>query len=361
MEIFKNRSNIGPDLVSVIVPVYNAGKFLGTCIDSVIGQTYRKIELILVDDGSIDGSGQICDVAAAKDDRIKVIHAQNKGPAAARNIGLEIAGGGFIYFIDADDYLERNALARSLEFINGSRADIIISDFRTIKEGGGGPGHKGDFPANKTLDRQQLIDYARSYLKRPNKFTLFAYSWGRLFRSSIILDNNLRFDPDLHTFEDVAFNFEYMKYVKEVFYLKEPVYNHLVHDHYLSATMSLTDNPKRMFGYIRALGQIGAFLRQSGSGADIEKEVGHASITLTIIQLIRICGQVDKANNQMIYELVRGTINDPAIRANLKYYSPSKGDSRLIPFLMKLGLVWPVIWFCRYKAHKRYGKGAVVR
>jgi len=349
------------DLVSVIVPVYNSEKYLRRCIESIINQSYKNIEIILINDGSTDNSGEICNANALSDNRIRVIHTRNNGPAAARNIGIENSKGSFIFFIDADDFIENNALNLLVESYNQHKADIIVGSFNKIRNSNSVYGHNGVFSSSKLLTKQDIIDYARCYLKKPNRFTLFAYSWGRLFKSSIIKNNHIVFNANLHTFEDVAFNFDYMKYTNEVYFLKEAIYNHLIHDNYMSATMALSSNSKSMFGYGQALDNIGVFLKNYNSDTNIKSEVGHANVTLTIIQFVRICGQINKSNKKRIYELVRETINDPNFRGNLKYYSPTKGDSRILPILMKLKLVWLIIWVCMYKAHKRYGKGAAAK
>ena len=98
-------------LISVIVPVYNVESYLEKCIDSIIHQTYKNLEIILVDDGSTDNSGKICDVYKEKDSRIKVIHKQNRGLSSARNCGLEIAKGEYIGFVDGDDYIAEDMYA----------------------------------------------------------------------------------------------------------------------------------------------------------------------------------------------------------------------------------------------------------
>ena len=98
------------DLISVIVPVYNVEKYLNKCIDSIINQTYKNLEIILVDDGSQDSSGKICDEYTKKDNRIKVIHKENGGVSSARNIGLNNATGEWIAFIDADDWVDEEYL-----------------------------------------------------------------------------------------------------------------------------------------------------------------------------------------------------------------------------------------------------------
>ncbi|MFH0855134.1 MAG: hypothetical protein V1869_01250 [Candidatus Omnitrophota bacterium] len=169
------------------------------------------------------------------------------------------------------------------------------------------------------------------------------------------------FNTDLHTFEDVAFNFDYLNYAEKVLFLKEPVYNHLLHNNYLSATMAVSDKPMALCGYRQALYNIGEFLRRANSGADVIRETGHAFVCLTIIQLVRACGQINNANRHKITGFIRELINDPELKKNLGYYAPSSGDSRVLPFLMRFKLVWLIVLVSRYKAGKRYKKAGVIK
>lgn len=114
------------DLVSVIVPVYNVEKYLARCLDSIINQTYTNLEIILVDDGSKDSSGQICDEYAAKDQRIKVIHKQNGGLSSARNAGLDIASGSYIEFVDSDDWIDKDTVKENLELIINENSNVVF-------------------------------------------------------------------------------------------------------------------------------------------------------------------------------------------------------------------------------------------
>jgi len=342
--------------ISIIVPVFNSKNYLPKCIKSLIDQSYKNIEIILIDDGSTDGSGEICDEYAKKEKRIKVIHKKNSGPAAARNTGIENAKGKFIFFIDADDFIENDALYWLMKSVNQHKAEIIIGDFINIKNGRVEQRHDLSFPVNKLLSKQDLISYSRLYLKKPNKYLLFAFSWGRLFRSSIIKENNIFFNEKLHTFEDVAFNFDYLKYANAAFFVKKTIYNHRTYDNYSSATRSISDNPNKLFGYKQALVNISRFLEKNITDEEIKKEVGHAYIFLTIIQLVRICGQITNTNKKKIFQLIQEVINDSSLRNNLKYYSPLKGDSKILPVLIKLKFVWPIILFCQFKARKRYGQ-----
>lgn len=343
-------------LVSVIVPVYNAEKHLHLCIESIINQNYKHIEMLLINDGSADNSGEICDGYAQSDNRIRVMHTKNSGPAAARNIGIQHSKGEFMFFVDADDCIENHAINLLIESYKQHKADIVVGDFKKIKNGAVEKRNDVFFLGNQLLTKQDIINYSRCYLKKPNKYLLFAFSWGRLFKSSIIKENNIFFNTDLHTFEDVAFNFDYLNYSNEISFLKEPIYNHIIHDDYLSATMAASDNPKKMFGYKQALLNISGFLKNSITDAEIEKEIGHAFIFLTIIQLVRICRQLNKHNKNKIVQLIRELVNDPSLRGNLKFYLPSKGESKILPILIQLKLVQLIIWVCKHKAYKRYKK-----
>ena len=112
-------------LISIIVPVYNVEKYIDKCISSILQQTYPRIELLLIDDGSPDKSGIICDMYAQKDNRVRVFHKPNAGVSAARNTGINNAKGEFITFVDSDDWLEPDCIRRSLNIINKNELDLL--------------------------------------------------------------------------------------------------------------------------------------------------------------------------------------------------------------------------------------------
>lgn len=128
-----DKLDINP-LISIIVPIYNVEPYLRKCIDSIINQTYKNLEIILVDDGSPDNCGSICDEYAKTDSRIKVIHKVNGGLSDARNAGLRIATGEWITFVDSDDWLENNALEQMLNLANSNHADLIIGSTQKIND-----------------------------------------------------------------------------------------------------------------------------------------------------------------------------------------------------------------------------------
>lgn len=120
-------------LISVIIPIYNAELYLKTCIDAVLGQSYTNFEVLLINDGSTDNSADICDEYLKRDNRIKVVHKQNEGSASARNVGLELAQGEYIVFIDADDYIESEYLQILVNKASEENADIVQCDYLSVK------------------------------------------------------------------------------------------------------------------------------------------------------------------------------------------------------------------------------------
>lgn len=341
-------------MVSIIVPVYNAQGYLDNCVESVLAQNHRNFELILVNDGSTDGSGDKCNYFASKDRRIKVITITNRGPAQARNTGLLLAKGEFVFFLDADDSLKPRALAYLVDYQRETRTDLVIGSFVKIQDGKILPRTDIELPKTQVLETQDLTAQVRLYLKKPNKHLLFAYGWGRLFKTTIIKNNKLTFDTTLHTFEDVAFNFSYLHHVTRACFVKETIYVHAVHQNFLSATMSMGQDPKKLFGFTRALPLAGSFLSGKADPEVVTQEIGHAYITLTIIQLVRLCGQINERNHDAIMAFIRELTQTFLLRENLRHYHAGKGESELIPFLLMLKLPMLVMWVCSYKAQKRY-------
>ena len=138
-------------MVSVIVPVYNVEKYLCQCLDSVLNQTYTDFEMILIDDGSTDASGKICDDYAQKDSRITVIHKENGGQSIARNMGIDAARGEYIYFLDSDDYIREDALEKLVFTANETGADIVFFERYMYRDGSSEPAKK--------LNRNRVKDY----------------------------------------------------------------------------------------------------------------------------------------------------------------------------------------------------------
>ena len=128
--------NNGNPLISVIIPIYKAEKYIEKCVSQIMAQTYQSLEIILVDDGSPDNCGRICDELAQTDLRIRVIHKENGGAATARNAGLDVMKGQYVAFVDADDYMERNYIEVLYRTLSENNAQVSICSFKTVDEAG---------------------------------------------------------------------------------------------------------------------------------------------------------------------------------------------------------------------------------
>lgn len=183
--------------VSMIVPVYQVEKYIAQCIESVLNQTFTDFELILIDDGSKDNSGSICDMYAAKDKRITVIHTENNGAATARNIGLEKASGRYITFLDGDDYLADNMIERLFNEIDGSEYDIAVCDFLNIL-----PNEKENFSLNlkeAAVSGREVLEH----LKNVKNYGLWTIVWNKIYKKEVL--KGISF-PDGKYFEDEFFS-----------------------------------------------------------------------------------------------------------------------------------------------------------
>ncbi len=184
-------------MISVIVPVYNVELYLRKCIDSILAQTYRDLEILVVDDGSTDGSGAICDEYAGKDDRIKVFHTENRGLSAARNLGLDNTTGDWIGFIDSDDWIEPDMYEVLLRKAEETRADIIecgcYADYTTTSY--------GHLAIQKTVSG---IDAVEALIRGEIRTQV----WNKIWRSNLF--SEIRF-PEGHSFEDVATTYKLVR------------------------------------------------------------------------------------------------------------------------------------------------------
>lgn len=205
-------------LISVIVPVYNVEKYVGKCLDSIINQTYQNLQIIVIDDGSNDSSGKICENYAKKDDRIEVIHQKNGGLANARNTGLKYAKGVYVTFIDSDDWVEDI-------FVEILYQDIIQNNcnISMVK-------HFIDYPQKSIVaaSKAQILMNSKECLKK----LLYAddvdiSAWGKLYRSSLF--DTIRY-PDGYEFEDTVTTPELVINAQRIFLNSIPLYHYQRYD-----------------------------------------------------------------------------------------------------------------------------------
>jgi len=208
--------------VSVIVPVYNAEKYLTECVDSILSQTLRDIEVILVDDGSTDASPALCDTYAEKDPRVKVIHKMNGRAASARNAGIRIAQGDYIAFVDSDDWISPDMYENML----AAGADVCLCDYVRFQG-------SSEFPFTQPniregfYDKEQIREEVYPHLVMDGvEFPITISNWAMLIRRSVITENHLSYREDILISEDAPFGSEVLYCAGSFAYLKGQRFYH---------------------------------------------------------------------------------------------------------------------------------------
>lgn len=205
-------------VLSIIVPVYNAEKYLNRCVDSILNQEYSDFELLLADDGSTDGSGVICDSYALRDARVRVIHKKNSGVSDTRNQAMGLARGTYIQFLDSDDWITPDASKLLVRTAETYHCDLVVADFYRVS--GNRVSHKGDIEEDVVLTRE---GYAAHMMENPADF-YYGVIWNKLYRRDIIEKYNLKMNTDLNWCEDFLFNLEYILHAETFFALQTPIY-----------------------------------------------------------------------------------------------------------------------------------------
>lgn len=206
-------------MVSIIVPIYNAEKYLTECIESLVNQEYQEIEILLVDDGSTDKSPEICRAYEKNDHRVRYIKKENGGVSSARNEGIRLAKGEYLTFVDSDDYLDGNIIGLAVKLMNESNADMV--------------GWNASIVHNKEIRKAKEIrfcqnDFANIYLALISNYESECYCgdyiravWGKLLKSSAIRENRISFSEKLYIGEDAVFLMEYVQHIQNAVLINE--------------------------------------------------------------------------------------------------------------------------------------------
>lgn len=228
--------------VSIIVPCYNVERYLGRCMDSLIHQTLRDVEIILVDDGSPDNVPGMCDEYARLDYRIKVVHKQNGGLGFARNSGLDVANGEYVAFVDSDDFVEYNMYERLYSEAKCSDADAVFSNFFT--EGQSGVWHINNEVKERTeWEDGSVNDFVLDMVaSRPTDKFERKYQmsvWHSIYRKSIIDENKIRFHSEREVCsEDFPFQIDFLLKAKKIVFLPDAYYHYCCNELSLTSTFN---------------------------------------------------------------------------------------------------------------------------
>ena len=203
--------------LSIIVPVYNVEKYIDRCVESILNQEEKDFELILIDDGSTDTSGLLCDKYAEIDNRVKVIHKKNEGVSVARNIGIELASGTHLGFVDSDDWIDKTMYLDMLKVAQNLKCDIVMCDAITV--------YDNEETQIDTFESIKCNTFFNKEDIKPEILKEIAGStWRCIYASKIIKENNIRFPINLKLSEDRIFNLYSIGNSKKIFYIKNTYY-----------------------------------------------------------------------------------------------------------------------------------------
>lgn len=328
--------NLSP-LISIIIPIYNGEKYLKVCLDSILAQTYTHFELILVDDGSTDTSSQICDAYAESDSRVITYHISNGGVSHARNYGINVAKGGWITFIDCDDWITPDYL-KDFASQNLEPSTLYIIQADKVENGKIKP-----WPY---LYKEGICKLKAGNERIIDKLLVYGTPWGKFFNSAVVKENKILFDEQISNHEDTLFYFEYIRRIKNIRILSSRYY------YRIESTGSLSKNMAKyqdfLYSSSRITDELNCLIQSNGL------KNGNFRRTRHLIQYIKtkaIRSSFFKNESDVEKEDVLKIVNRKDI---LKYYRPT--SFRAIVFMMVLLLFDPlrkqILLFFRYKLNK---------
>lgn len=306
-------------LVSVIIPAYNAADVLERCVRSVLAQTYARFEVLLVDDGSRDGTPELADALAREDGRVRVVHKENGGVSSARNAGLDEARGEWLTFVDADDYLGPRFLD---SLLSGAPCDLIVGGYHTV---GAHEIPEASYEAVETRSPEVVRPLLEAHLVEMT----FLCPWGKLLRTRLVREAGLRFDTGMRIGEDVVFVWTYLSRCASVALRPGQEYNYFTAP---SDAKYALDGPAALDTMERILAPLDALGRRWG----MDTERARCHILNYYVWLFK---QYVKHHYRLSDVPRLGTFfRRPLVRGYFERYGHTSADKRLVRLLLRLRL-----------------------
>lgn len=343
----QNRAPSGKG-VAIIVPVYNAARFLAPCLDSIIKQSYPNLSIFLVDDQSTDRSGALCDDYARRDPRVRVIHQPRAGPGSARNAALaRIDTQEYVMFVDADDYLAPNAVERCVDAITKRQTDMVICNFANVEDLTGAAVENA-MEVSGLLNGRDL----RAFINGSNdlqKSALVGPAWRRLLKCRIVRDHGLRFPDGEYLAEDIVFMARYFRKCQSFYALDEVLYFKRQHAHNLSRGFNGHDIRPMMLGH-----EAYKILLSDGS-AEENLKLDRQFRDEMIGALVRSYHPRLALSESEKRSRIRLILNALAARRVITGYPVGKGHSRVLAWSIRTRCIPLIQLAARRRARRRYG------
>lgn len=322
--------------ISIVIPIYNMEQYIEPGLNRIIKQELEDIEIILVNDGSTDGSREICDKYARFNDKIKVIHKQNGGAGSARNKGIEVAQGKYIMFFDIDDIIEDEMLTSMFNTIENNEVDLVICNHNLIKNNTIIHNAKGVFESYSVIGKKECRDSYVDLLKK----SLIQTPWDKIYKLEIIRKNNLKF-TDLRRCQDAVFNCNYFTYVKSYRVIKDCLYNYKEND-----LQNRWDKfPVEYFDICLALDQTYTYAVRDWGTSTEEKEKYLATYFLDeVMQCIKYSFSPKwNFNSKKRRNYIKSILNNTRVIEAIPLYEPTSLYKKIMIFLMKTKYVIGII------------------
>lgn len=316
--------------VSVIVPIYNAENFIEECAKSILGQTFKNLELILVDDGSKDNSLQICQRIANEDSRVKVFTKENGGTSSAKNLGIENAQGEYIAFCDADDTIDAEYIENLYCGVLLNQVDVCVGSFAFITE------NKGEIISRKTVEIEGGMFNMSEFMKFYSRYmpqAVVGSPCNKLYRRSIVIENSIRFNTKIKNNEDTHFNYEFLAKCKTVYVSEMPYYNYINRLNVASASKGFIPNIFDIYTltYNKALD----FLKATDTYSQNIQFQNQYYIGLVIGAINGIVNGKNDLTVQEKIEQIENICNTKEVKEAIKTVKFSDPKKMLIAFLIK--------------------------
>lgn len=334
--------------MSIIIPVYNAETYISNCLDSILNQTYEKIELIIIDDGSTDNTKVLCENYIKKDNRIRMIFQENSGPSVARNKGIEAAKGEYIQFVDSDDIIMPDMTKKLIDLLNVNLGtDLVVCGYKSKYKVKGKLVEKDVIPnLNGRYSIGKFVNHFGELLEK----SLINSPCNKLYSSKIIKAKGLQFIMNVNNGEDLLFNLEYLNACQSVSVLNESLYVYL---HYNNEN-SLTQNFKGNFYDNRKLilENIKGFLIENNNYLDYNREVFEVYYTKYIINsfenLFHKNGNLSKYSRK---EMIKQILSDDWFIKNFKMFKDNTIQYRFIKFCINSKILFIIYYLFKLRLH----------
>jgi glycosyltransferase involved in cell wall biosynthesis len=330
--------------VSIIVPVFNSENYIGECITSILNQSYERIELILIDDGSTDGSGELCEAYAQRDNRIKVIHQPNAGPSAARNRGLREATGTWIQFVDGDDAIEPSMTKIMVEAIEDHQ--LVICGYRTILKTGNDlvSDETFSFPKTGSFRKAEFLTFFGELYRD----YYIHYNWNKIYVADIIRQSQLTFDTNVIRGEDMLFNLQYFEKCDRIQIIKNAFYHYMTsNDESITSTFrpDLFENQQFLLQKTRD------FLRRNGAYSGRNKDLIEEFYTTRLVACFsNLFHPKSTLTSRQTKKHILEIMWDDCVNDKLEYFQKGTIEKRLLGMWIANRSVGFIYWYFYIKS-----------